>query len=319
MDELKYNLLGKILAGEATAEEQAAFEEWLNQSQENRNIYEAYLNFYNNYSIKETSTLETRSIQRYLNKAPRKSNRIYWAAAAAIALLVVSVFFLLAPKQMAEPQLQSGLVIKSNPSGQKSRILLPDGSTVWLNSNSSIAYAETFADSVRNIRLTGEAYFDVVRDEEKPFIVEAGGLRTTVLGTSFNINNYQEEKTASVSLVSGKVKVEQDDHSAILTPGEQLTFDKSTEEMTAQSVAVEKIALWKSGILVFEQEDFQSVTRRLERWYDVNITVTGDPSPEWQFTGYFDNENLKNVLEVLCFGKKLNYKIEGNDVELIKQ
>lgn len=320
MDDLNYGLLGKILSGEAKEEEKAQFHEWLNQSQENQEVYELYCDFYSNSVIAEEFQTKSRSRHVYMAHKPKRTAWLYWAAAASIILIMGIVFILLAPGNQAGSQLQaSSIISKSNPYGQKSRISLPDGSIVWLNAHSSIEYPENFDDSIRTIRISGEAYFEVSSDASRPFIVDAGKLRTTVLGTSFNISNYNEDQILSVALATGKIKVEREGYSEILQPGSQVSFNKINNSFAKHDIDIEKIAPWKNGILVFEQEDFQSVARRLERWYDVQITVTGQPSPEWRFTGYFDNENLKNVLEVLSFGKKLNYEIKGKNVELIRQ
>jgi len=320
MDDLNYGLLGKILSGEAKEEEKAQFNEWLNQSQENQEVYRLYQDFYCNTVVVEESQTENRSRHVYLVQKQKRTRRLYWAAAASVIFIMGVVLMLLAPGSQPDmPPQVSSVILKSNPNGQKSRISLPDGSTVWLNAHSSIEYPETFDDSVRFVRISGEAYFDVASDANKPFIVNAGNLKITVLGTSFNISNYDEDQISSVTLATGKIKVEREGRSEILQPGSQVRFNKIDNSLEKREIDIEKIAPWKNGILVFEQEDFQSVARRLERWYDVKIALIGDPSPDWRFTGYFDNESLKNVLEVLSFGKKLNYKIEGKNVELIRQ
>jgi ferric-dicitrate binding protein FerR (iron transport regulator) len=214
---------------------------------------------------------------------------------------------------------ESRPIIRSNGKGQTSKISLPDGSTVWLNAGSSIEYPENFSDTLRKIKLIGEAYFDVHKDSLRPFIVEAGHLKTTVLGTSFNISNYAEDEVAEVSLVTGKLNVVQENNSEILLPGNEVLFNKSNSHFMKHSVDINKMARWKEGILVFDHEALHSVVAQLERWYDIRINFSGEPLPDWKFTGTFDNESLRNVLEVLCFGKNLNYKIKNKEVTLIQQ
>lgn len=319
MDDLNYNLLGKVLSGEADEDDKKQFDQWLSQSQENKEIYAYYYDFYHNTSIIE----ETPNVGRFrpLHVQPRRSRSVYWAVAASLVLLLTFAWFFfdsLTP-QTEGLLAQNELILKSNPKGQKSRILLPDGSIVWLNANSEIQYAENFSDSLREVRLVGEAYFEVVADTQRPFIVETGNIRTTVLGTSFNISNYEEDNISAVTLLTGKIKVTLDEQSAILQPGFQVEVDKLDNAFTHKSIDINSAVAWKSGILIFDQEDFHSVVKQLERWYGIDIVMNGDPASDWKFTGYFDNEHLKNVLEALSFGKALTYNIEGKKVELIRK
>jgi ferric-dicitrate binding protein FerR (iron transport regulator) len=212
---------------------------------------------------------------------------------------------------------ESTSIIKSNPKGQKSMIMLPDGSRIWLNAESTIKYEENFSDSLRVVQLTGEAFFDVVKDPLRPFIVEANDLKTTVIGTSFNVYSYPESQGATVSLLSGKLKLTSTKENTFLEPGEQANHNQENGTLTKQKIDIETIALWKDNILVFEKEEFETVIHRLERWYGVDIVIQGQPAKQWKFTGYFENENLKNVLEVLSFGKNINFKIEGKHVRLM--
>ena len=326
MKEIDYNQLGKILSGEATPEEQKQFNKWLKQSEENQEIYNAYRDFCDNVTITEYqlrhSAAEKKSKQIPQLKTSSYNRWHFWVAAASVIVIATfSVFFFMDKyNPLSESrQAQNNIVLKSNPRGQKSKILLPDGSVVWLNSSSSIEYAESFSDTLRGVNLTGEAYFEVAEDSLKPFVVTTGALQATVLGTTFNIDNYSENELATVSLASGKLMITQQNNKEILLPGNQVKLKKSNNRLIKENIDIKKIAVWKDGILIFDQENIQYVVARLERWYDVKISISGDVSPDWKFTGYFDNEYLENVLEVLCYGKNLDYKIDGKKVKLIRQ
>lgn len=319
MDDANYNLLGKVLSGEADEDEKQQFDQWLSQSQKNKEIYAYYHDFFHNTTITEEKPKVGKS--RPLYDEPKRSSKVYWAVAASVVLLLTFAWFLfdsLTP-QMEGQVAENEIILKSNPNGQKSRILLPDGSTVWLNSNSKIEYAEKFSDSLREVRLVGEAYFEVTKDTQRPFVVETGDIKTTVLGTSFNISNYEEDDISLVTLLTGKIKVELDEQSAILQPGLQIEVSKQDNAFIQKNIDINKVAAWKDGILIFDQEDFHAVVKRLERWYGIEIVMKGNPSSDWKFTGYFDNEHLKNVLEALSFGKTLTYSIEGKKVELMRK
>jgi transmembrane sensor len=325
MAEINYNLLGKILANEATTEENKQFAEWVKQSGENEKIFEAYRDFYDNSLITEHHLQHVipEGKHEQVNKHNNNKNWSHYLAVAASIVIIMVFYFIFFTDQLSQPSepkiVENTSVFKSNPKGQKSRILLPDGSTVWLNSSSNLEYYENFTDTLRKVRLTGEAYFEVVKDSSRLFVVEAGDLQVNVLGTTFNINNFTENEMATVSLVSGKIMIAHEHKQEVLLPGNQVKLNKLNHQFIKSSIDIEKIAAWKSGILIFEREDFYAVIAQLERWYDVKITLSGKPSSEWKFTGHFDNEYLKNVLEVLCYGKSINYKLEGKNVELIMQ
>ena len=328
MSEINFNLLGKVLFGEATPEEKKEFDEWLNQSAENKKIVEAYRDFCDNTAITEYDLDAVVAEDDDKNRDPRqvsdekKFRYPYWAVAASLALLMGFLLYFFAAKftlSVKDSVAENHPMVRSNGKGQKSKILLPDGSTVWLNASSSIEYPESFSDTLRKISLVGEAYFEVRKDSLRPFVVEAGHLKTTVLGTSFNISNYAEDDVAEVSLVSGKLSVVQENNSEVLLPGNEVAFTKSNGHFMKHPVDVQKIARWKDGILIFDHEALPSVIARLERWYDVTITFSGEPLPDWKFTGYFDNESLHNVLEVVCFGKNLNYKIQDKHVAITRK
>ena len=331
MDDFKYHLIGKILSGEASTDECKQFDQWLEQSDENKELYEAYQNFWNHSEISEPIPDLKLLIQKRQPKAstyapqnikPQKS-KAYWAIAASFgALFIISIFIFSNYLQQDQNSdfIASKLTRKSNPIGQKSKIMLPDGSSVWLNSDSELIYQDDFSDSIRLVKLSGEAFFEVVKDTLKPFVVETQAMKATVLGTSFNVNAFSELEEVTVALATGKLSVTSNtNESEVLTPGIAANLNKKTLQITTREIDVDQIASWKNGVLVFESEDFQSVIKKLERWYGVNVTIQGEVSSEWKFTGYFDNEYLKNILEVIIHGKNLKYKLEGKNVTLISK
>lgn len=319
MKEINYGLLGKILSNEATHEERVQFQKWLDESKDNKELYEAFRVFYDTSTIKEVNKYSFSPGLKKEQPIRPKTSRVPWTVAASlIFLLSFSFYFFLeqSNKISDEPIAVSDVISYSIPNGKKSRFLLPDRTVVWLNSDSKIKYIQNPTDSLRQVYLTGEAYFEVARDTLRPFVVNAGDLQATVLGTGFNISNYPENDLVTIALASGKLSVSKEDKNEILLPGNGIKYSKTKHRFDKISIDIDGIAAWKRGILIFEQENFQSVVSRLQRWYDVEITMKGTPSPDWKFTGYFDNEYLSNVLEALCYGKSLTYKIEGNEVRI---
>ncbi len=265
-----------------------------------------------------------------VNAAPNKPVALitskWWLKVAASLLLLGCIFILerLATQdpKPAEQVAKVKNITRSLPKGQKLTMMLPDGSRVHLNAESSITYPEKFGDNTRTVTLTGEAYFDVVKNKEKPFIVHTGQVEAIVLGTSFNVNAFPEQDEIAVSLVTGKVKVlpkSDGQHSVkevVLIKGEKVTIDKATSQMVKSSFDIETEVGWKDGVLVFAEDDYKMVMDKLERWYGVAFEAYNQPGEKWKIKGRFDNLSLEEVLENLKYTHKINYKIEKKTVYL---
>ena len=240
--------------------------------------------------------------------------------AAVISLTVVAISVLLyrfQPYSGTKTSEDLALITKSNPAGQKSRIQLPDGSTVFLNAESLIAYSKNFQHN-RRVALKGEAFFEVKTDSLHPFSVATGRLVTTALGTSFNINAFDEDAKLEVILVSGKVKVEDKitKGSLLLDPNESVKVqgvDPAFEKRTLDNLAE---TFWRNGIIWFSETPFQEVVTALERWYDVDFAIAGEPR-EFRCSGKFENQSLEEVLESLSYTAGFEFAIENKQVKLI--
>lgn len=203
----------------------------------------------------------------------------------------------------------------STPRGGQFKLLLPDGTAVWLNAASSITYPTAFTGNNRTVTITGELYFEVAKDKTKPFIVKANGMEATVLGTHFNINAYDDEPTKQTTLLEGSVKVVNRQSAignapfVVLTPGRQAVLTADSRLTTADA-NIEEVMAWKNGAFQFNRTSLQIVMRQLSRWYDVDIVYEKDV-PNITFEGDMKrNLNLSQVLEGL--GKMgVHFKIEG--------
>lgn len=212
-------------------------------------------------------------------------------------------------------------MVKENPSGRKSQVFLPDGSVVWLNSESRIEYETNEEDKSRVVNLVGEAFFDVAKDKSRPFIVRTSNCSVTAIGTQFNVKAFPNDKDHKVSLAEGKVSVEGYDgaksEGVLLNPGEALSvgLDGSKEKT---SFNPKEAMGWKVGILYFEDASFEEVTDKLQRWYGKKITVENSSKVgEWKFSSEFQDETLENVLRTISYAKKFKYTIENKTVKLI--
>lgn len=188
----------------------------------------------------------------------------------------------------------------ATPKGGQYRLTLPDGSTVWLNAASSLRFPVAFERRERVVEITGEAFFDITRDEHRPFTVRTDkGMEVRVLGTSFNVNVYGDEPSQTVTVVSGKVSVQQGAASGMvrLSPGQQ-AFSGSGGLERREAVNVEQITAWKSGLFHFQSEDIASIMRQVSRWYDVEV-VFPQGVPQGSITGKVRRDmNLSQVLKV---------------------
>lgn len=236
---------------------------------------------------------------------------------AASLLLMCSVGFYAYRNLDVFQKVEVALKKVGTAKGQRTSVELPDGSVAYLNSSSSVIFPESFTESTREVTLTGEAFFEVVKNPSQPFIVKTKDFQTVVLGTSFNVRAFETEAAADVSLVTGSVRITNGDTAEhVLVPGERLIFDKTNRSFEKKPFNVSDITGWKDGVLVFNDTDFTGVIEKLEQWYGVNITVVSKPSEPWHVAGHFDNESLVEVLNSIQFVYNIEYKINDNNLTL---
>lgn len=219
----------------------------------------------------------------------------------------------------------------ATPRSGQYQLILPDGSKVWLNSESSIHYPVSFAENERRVQITGEAYFEVARlklssGQRVPFIVEKGDMQVEVLGTHFNVNAYSDESAIKTTLLEGKVRVVQsgignresakgNEYSVVLKPGEQAVAVGHSPLTIHHSTDVDNVVAWKNGLFHFESADVKTVMRQLARWYDVDVvyegtTVKNDPL----FVEISRNTRLSDVLKVLQESGSAKFTIQGKKI-----
>jgi transmembrane sensor len=239
------------------------------------------------------------------------------------------------PMPMAE-QIQTVEV----PYGSKSRLVLPDGSVVNLNSGSSLKYSSSdFNSGSRSVLLTGEGFFSVTKDSKRPFYVITPGIKVKVLGTTFNLKAYTDENMEEATLVSGMVEIyassdkTEKEKPIILKPNQRAVFLKSGNDFLTNDTGMDNLAIipvklktvnlqpssrteqtisWKENELIFDNESFSSLVIRIERWYDVNILVDNPELNSARFTGKFDKETLEQVLNALVTVTPFKYNIKQN-------
>lgn len=269
------------------------------------------------------------------DKPGRAKRRWLWAAGIAASLLIA--FLIVRPGR--ENSLASNTV--STKAGSKTKIQLPDGTQVWLNADSKINYSQDFMGASREVQLTGEAYFDVTSDKSRPFIIHTGPIDVKVLGTSFNVRAYPNEKTTETALIHGAVEItlhNNPDKKIILKPSETLTVPnppytepetvnvKSDTAGDAPMFTLGRVrygksdstgsieTMWVRNKLAFENETFERITAEMERWYNVKFVIKDESLKSVRLTGIFENKSLGEVMEALRVSSAFQYRVSEGTV-----
>ena len=192
---------------------------------------------------------------------------------------------------------------------------LSDGTKVWINAESEIKYPVVFGPDKREVFITGEAFFEVVKDSLRPFIVHTPNAQTTVLGTSFNIRAYPEEKRSQTTLAEGSVRIYSPGSSMLLKPGEQAEVSALSGEMVKQEVEVKNFTSWKDGRFVFEQQPLEDIMRTLERWYDIRVIFKDEGAKRISLSGNMKRYgDFSQVMKMLQMTGDVRFELHGNDV-----
>lgn len=208
--------------------------------------------------------------------------------------------------------------ILRTPRGGQFKVVLPDGTAVWLNAASSIRYPVAFTGKERTVTITGEAYFEVAKDAVKPFLVYVNNMKVMVLGTHFNINAYEDEPTIHTTLLEGAILVQAGDAMRHLAPGQATKVKPGTSEIEfVKQTNVNSAVAWKNGYFSFNDEDIPGVMRQLARWYNIEVTYT-EKSPEGTFTGEIGRTLTQEQLFKILSSAGIHFKTEkGNRINIL--
>ena len=215
-------------------------------------------------------------------------------------------------QQNADPKAVNQL---STARGESYQLRLPDGTLVWLNAASSITYPVSFSNAVsRDVKLAGEAYFEVAKDKKRPFLVKTSHQQICVLGTEFNVNAYQDEPEIRTTLLQGSIKLSLEDSAKdrILKPGEQASL--AGTKLSVATVDVEQATDWKNGDFIFQSEPLTMLMRRVSRWYNVEVVYASGVDKEGTFTGKVSRKKPVSVLLKALQSAGLKFEITGNKI-----
>lgn len=250
----------------------------------------------------------------------RSSKRLKKRLAASLITAAAFASLFVASLLIPRPAEETRTFSVTSGKGQKSRVELPDGSKVWLNSESRIAYNSDFNKTNRRIDMKGEAYFEVSPNKNLPFIVKAEEISVEALGTTFNIMAYGEKNEIITTLVEGKILTSANGQEVILSAGERCGFNKNDGRLTQQKVNdMEHIVPWKNNELLFENESLSNVAVTLERLYDVKVVFSEQSIKQYTYTGLIRNNSLNNILELISNTSPVDYAIKENIIEFSKR
>lgn len=213
----------------------------------------------------------------------------------------------------------AGLAVETHalriPRGGEYTLVLADGTTVYLNAETELRYPARFTGGERRVELTGEAYFEVSRDEARPFVIVAGGMDVRVLGTSFGVRAYEREERVLTTLVEGRVNVEADGRTAALRPGQQAVYDRKVRDIAVREVDPEQFVGWKDGRLVFDNAPLSFILDELGRWYSFEVFYTAERLKDIPFSlNIKKHDDIARVLRFIEQTGKVRFDVKGHTI-----
>ncbi|MDR1171068.1 MAG: FecR domain-containing protein [Bacteroidales bacterium] len=321
------------LAGSLSDEGRKRLDEWRSASDENGQLFADMRKMWHALSLsdrnetfneqrayrlfRERVEAETGMAKRIPMKPYRLLRRIASYAAVIISFVSLGYFtyryFTTTPARTVTPLLSE----VAAPNGSKTQLLLQDGTRVWLNAVSHIRYNSEFGRTNRNLSLSGEAYFEVAKDEQLPFIVDVEGIKVKVLGTHFNVNAYRENNGVAIALLEGVVEIIANNGNVTLKPGDMARYDAASGQIAISANAIGDALAWMNNKLVFTGETFEQIISNLERSYNVKVNIHNNQIKKRRFAGDFtNNETIEQIFTVMSVNGKFRYQIKGNVIDI---
>lgn len=317
-------LILKYLQGKLSQSDEAQLRQWLQEDGENRKVFENIVGNWhvspNDLSIARKRIL-TRIKEEHRTDIPSHGRAIWKYAAAAILFIGLGITMLLNLQTEEEdlPTQTIALVEKQTNNGQKLTFELPDGTMVKLNAGSQLTFPQIFSNERREVELVGEAFFDVKRDVSKPFRITTGKVNVQVLGTSFNVKSYADDREVAVAVKTGKVSVESKSRGEkLILEQNELALYRNDERTLSKYVMTESGSAfgWTNNELVFENQSVSEILTLVSRWYGVEINYDKAQAADRKFTGRYNNPTLNQVMASLSFAFDFNYEIDENTVTI---
>jgi transmembrane sensor len=357
-------LIARSLANEASPEEEKSLQQILQQDFSLQQQYDLLKRTWhaepigedkdheeekqNVSHILELASIENRSREseeafQVLKSKPKRRKIIFYSigTAAAVIFLIGAVWIFNRDNDSISTK-SKPVETLATENGSRTRTILPDGSSVWLNAGSHISYDKDFSGALREVKLDGEAYFDVVKDPQHPFIVHVSGYDIKVLGTVFDVKSYPKDKTVETTLLRGIVQVtkhnEKNHKPIVLYPNEKLIVEKNaadnvlalpdTKNADKKNYTIKILdstvketdrieTAWVYNRLEFNNDSFEELADKLERWYNVRIIFDDDDVKNLHLHGSFENETIEQALADLKLATPFNYEIQGKEIHIM--
>lgn len=325
MSNLSEDIINKYLTGQCSEEELVEVNTWMKESEENaRQLFrmeEVYhLGKFNQYADGQRMARAEKQLYKKLDEEKGKQKKILrmhrwmrYAATVAVMLVIGGGAGYWFYQNGTDQQV---MVAVANE-GIVKEVVLPDGTKVWLNNSATLKYPREFSEKERNVYLEGEAYFEVTKNRHKPFTVQSDAMRVRVLGTTFNFKCDKRCRIAEATLIEGEIEVKgnKEEGQIILAPGQRAELNKNNGRLTVKQVDAKMDAVWHDNLIPFQKADIFTITKALERFYEVKIILSPDIRPDKTYSGVLKRKsNIESVLKSLQNSIPIDYKIVGNNI-----
>ncbi len=333
-DEVMFQLVDKYLNGECSVEEEMIVINWYNS-------FDSTVDPISRLSEKQQEALKAAMLKRIKSKISNvqavrskktaNSFKGYYYAAASIAAAVIIVFSLLnqgfdkpTPRENTSAKLASSQIDFKNHHNRILKYILPDSTIVWLHPDAGISFNKDFVRNTRDIKLLGEAFFEVKKDAKHPFLIYSGGFITKVLGTSFNVKSYANQGTAEVSVVTGKVLVytpaskNEKSRGVYLLPKQKVTYIKDRHQLVKLEAKASSLSIWEKNTLSFENASVATVVGTLNRTFKAKIVMSDPAIGLLTLRADFTDVNLPNIMDMLSKSLNITYDLSGDTIVISK-
>ncbi|MCI0751404.1 MAG: FecR domain-containing protein [Flammeovirgaceae bacterium] len=320
IEPIPFHLITRYLSNEATPAEQQVLFNWITSSKKNEQIFNEHVDIWKKVNEKGSFNLDkglvkiNSKIDAWENTQRKERNLtlpLVYKFAASFALLLVSASLILWFSKASPKEIVSLTQVKTEV-GQHKSIKLNDSSTIQLNTFSQLTYPAKFASDKREVSLEGEAYFEIARDEERPFIIHTGAFTTRVLGTAFNIKN--EKQRVIVSVSSGTVKVFNNKESAVLQHGDQAIYDLQTGKLILGKANLDYELAWLTRSLYLNDSPLSDVAEKIYDIYGYTSHFENLNIRTCRITGKFKQQPIENILEAIQFSTGIQYTLKNKTI-----
>ena len=321
---VSYKMIRGFFEGKCSDNEKKEILEWINASEHNKENFlrweEIYFLGKHTISDERCAMAEQKLLARIEGQErENKAKTITMYSFMKYAAVFVGLFVISILAYWHFDNDSTSMIRFVTAEGETKQLVLPDGSKVWLNENTSLEFPEIFEDNIRELRLNGEAYFEVTSNKHQPFVVKGSTMQIEVLGTKFNFKNSENCRIAEASLLEGEIRASGNANEGLITlsPGQKVELNAYTRQMKVSDTDAEIDALWHNDIVQLTNANIYDIVLLLEKIYKVNIVVSPEINKTDTYSGALQKKkNIKDVLEILSHTMHFNYKINKQNIFL---